>query len=144
MPTADDLEHRTAEYLEMLRQIRGGHSVAVNPVAAIPMAAVLKGEDDPLEQAAFQAALDLLAEETGAGKAAAEDSPAAARAALESADELLGTVAEIIERVVFRDLLVDGRRAAVVVEGAKLDVAAARRRIRAVLDESWEPFSNNE
>ena len=133
MPTADDLERRTAEYLEMLRQIRGGNTVAVNPDTATPMTAVMKS-DDPLEKAAFQAALDLLATEAAGGKAAAEDSPAAARAALESADELLGTVAGIVEQVGFKgDVQVDGWRAGVVIETAKLDVAAARRRIRAVL-----------
>ena len=68
----------------------------------------------------------------GAGRAAAEESPAAARAALESTDQLLATVAGIVERVVFRDTHVDGWRTAVIIAAARLDMAAARRRIRAL------------
>ena len=91
MPNADALERRTAEFVEMLRQLRGG---------------------DPFDQEAFRAA----------------------RAALESADGLLGEAASIVERVVFRDTHVGGWHAGTVLEAARFDVASARRRIRAVLD----------
>lgn len=74
----------------MLRQLRGAAAGAVAAGAG----------DDPLEQEAFRAALDVLAQEAAVGRAAAaEDSPAAARAALESADGLLGEAAAIVERV---------------------------------------------
>ena len=128
MPNADALERRTAEFVEMLRQLRGAAG------GAVPAGATLTAGDDPLEQEAFRAALDVLARETAVGRAAAEDSPAAARAALESADELLGTAAGIVERVVFRDTHVGGWHAGTVLEAARFDVASARRRIRAVLD----------
>ena len=59
---------------------------------------------------------------------------AGSMAVLESADELLGTVEGIVERVVFRDTHVGEWRAEVIIEAARLDVAAARRRIRAALD----------
>ena len=60
--------------------------------------------------------------------------PAAARAALESAAELPGAVAGIVERVALRDTHVAGWHAGAVLEAARFDVATARRRIRAVLD----------
>ena len=125
-----NLERRTAEFVEMLRQLRGAAAGAV----PFPAGATLTGGGDPLEQEAFRAALDVLARETAVGRAAAEDSPAAARAALESADGLLGEAASIVERVVFRDTHVGGWHAGTVLEAARFDVASARRRIRAVLD----------
>ena len=128
MPNAEDLERRTAEFVEMLRQLRGAAG------GAVPAGATLTAGGDPLEQEAFRAALDVLARESAVGRAAAEDSPAAARAALESADGLLGEAAGIVERVVFRDTHVAGWHAGTVLEAARFDVASARRRIRAVLD----------
>ena len=128
MPNADALERRTAEYVEMLRQLR------VAAAGAVPAGVTLTAGSDPIEQEAFRAALDVLAQEAAVGRAAAEDSPAAARAALESADGLLGEVAAIVERVVFRDTHVGGWHAGTVLEAARFDVASARRRIRAVLD----------
>ena len=128
MTGEERLERRTAEFVEMLRQLRGAAA------GAVPAGAPLTAGDDPLDQEAFRAALDVLARETAVGRAAAEDSPGAARAALESADELLGTAASIVERVVFRDTHVGGWHAGTVLEAARFDVASARRRIRAVLD----------
>ena len=128
MPNAEELERRTAEYVEMLWQLRGAAG------GAVPAGATLTAGSDPFEQEAFRAALDVLAQEAAAGRAAAEDSPSAARAALESADELLGTAAGIVERVVFRDTHVAGWHAGTVLEAARFDVASARRRLRAVLD----------
>ena len=124
-----NLERRTAEYVEMLRQLRVSAAGGAGPAAV-----ELTAGSDPLEQEAFRAALDLLAREAAVGRAAAEDSPAAARAALESADELLGRAVGIVERVVFRDTHVGGWHAGTVLEAARFDVASARRRIRAVLD----------
>lgn len=130
MPNAEDLERRTVEYVEMLRQLRGAGGGAVPDPA---MAAAMRS-NDPFKQEAFRAALDRLAEETGAGKAAAEQPPAAARAALAAADELLGRVAVLVEHVSFKgDSEIAGWHAGTVLDAARLDVAAARRRIRAVL-----------
>ena len=113
----------------MLRQLRVSAGGGAGPAAVEVTAG-----NDPFEQEAFRAALDVLAQEAAVGRAAAEDSPAAARAALESADGLLGEAASIVERVVFRDTHVAGWHAGTVLEAARFDVASARRRIRAVLD----------
>ena len=120
----------------MLRQIRRAGAVPADAAltAGNPADAALTAGSDPFEQDAFRAALDLLAQEASVGQPAAEDSPASARAALESADELLGRVAEIVELVVFRDTHVAGWHAGTVLEAARFDLATARRRIRAVLD----------
>ena len=118
----DNLERRTAEYVEMLRQIQGSAAGGAGPAAM-----ELTTGGDPHEQAAFLAALDRLAAECGAGKAPAEESPAAARAALVSADQLLATASGILDGLAFGEAEVEGHPAAVVLEAARLDLAAGRR-----------------
>ena len=67
MLNAEDVELRAAEHLAMLRDLRAGQPVAVDPDIAIRLAAGLRGGGLSPELIAFRIALGILEEETGEG-----------------------------------------------------------------------------
>lgn len=112
--TVDNLERRTAEYVEMLRQIQGSAAGGAGPAAM-----ELTTGGDPHEQAAFLAAWTAWRRKAAPARRRRRKSPAAARAALVSADQLLATVSGILDGLAFGEAEVEGHPAAVVLEAAR-------------------------